>query len=323
MKFKLNVVKYRWVWMILSACLLLPGIIAMIYSTITYPTHTPLKVGIDFTGGTISQFAIPEKVSVTDKNQLTILRSGLEKANIENPYVQILGASSNDESMETIISIRTKFIDKNSDDLNTIKGVIQKSFPDAQLVSVSSVGPTLGTELLKNSMIALTLAFLGIIAYLTIRFRFDYALAAFLGLLHDTLFVLGVFSILGLVFNVQVDGLFITAILTVIGFSINDTIVTFDRIRENIRYYSKKMSFSEIVDASVNQTLARSINTSTTTGLTLLALYVFGGVTTKDFVLAMLLGVIVGTYSSIFFCSMLLDWWNNRKAAPKAVGAQA
>lgn len=323
MKIKLNVVKYRWLWMILSACLLLPGIIAMIYSTITYPTHTPLKVGIDFTGGTISQFAIPEKVSVTDKNQLTILRSGLEKANIENPYVQILGASSNDESMETIISIRTKFIDKDSDDLNTIKGVIQQSFPEAQLVSVSSVGPTLGTELLKNSMIALTLAFLGIIAYLTIRFRFDYALAAFLGLLHDTLFVLGVFSILGLVFNVQVDGLFITAILTVIGFSINDTIVTFDRIRENIRYYSKKMTFSEIVDASVNQTLARSINTSTTTGLTLLALYVFGGVTTKDFVLAMLLGVIVGTYSSIFFCSMLLDWWNNRKAAPKAVGVQA
>lgn len=323
MKFKLNVVKYRWLWMILSACLLLPGIIAMIYSMITYPTHTPLKVGIDFTGGTISQFAVPEKVSVTDKNQLTILRSGLEKANIENPYVQILGASSNDESMETIISIRTKFIDKDSDDLNTIKGVIQQSFPEAQLVSVSSVGPTLGTELLKNSMIALTLAFLGIIAYLTIRFRFDYALAAFLGLLHDTLFVLGVFSILGLVFNVQVDGLFITSILTVIGFSINDTIVTFDRIRENIRYYSKKMTFSEIVDASVNQTLARSINTSATTGLTLLALYVFGGVTTKDFVLAMLLGVIVGTYSSIFFCSMLLDWWNNRKSTPKAVGAQA
>jgi len=321
MKFKLNVVKYRWLWMILSACLLLPGIIAMIYSTITYPTHTPLKVGIDFTGGTISQFAIPEKVSVTDKNQLTILRSGLEKANIENPYVQILGASSNDESMETIISIRTKFIDKNSDDLNKIKGVIQTSFPEAQLVSVSSVGPTLGTELLKNSMIAVTLAFLGIIAYLTIRFRFDYALAAFLGLLHDTLFVLGVFSILGLVFNVQVDGLFITAILTVIGFSINDTIVTFDRIRENIRYYSKKMSFSEIVDASVNQTIARSINTSTTTGLTLLALYVFGGVTTKDFVLAMLLGVIIGTYSSIFFCSMLLDWWNNRKKVSATVGA--
>ncbi|MBO7672678.1 protein translocase subunit SecF [bacterium] len=321
MKIKLNVVKYRWLWMILSTCLLLPGIIAMIYSTITYPTHTPLKVGIDFTGGTISQFAIPEKISVTDKNQLTILRSGLEKANIENPYVQILGASSNDESMETIISIRTKFIDKDSDDLNTIKGVIQSNFPDAQLVSVSSVGPTLGTELLKNSMIAVTLAFLGIIAYLTIRFRFDYALAAFLGLLHDTLFVLGIFSILGLALNVQVDGLFITAILTVIGFSINDTIVTFDRIRENIRYYSKKMSFSEIVDASVNQTIARSINTSTTTGLTLLALYVFGGVTTKDFVLAMLLGVIIGTYSSIFFCSMLLDWWNNRKTAPSTVGA--
>ena len=163
---------------------------------------------------------------------------------------------------------------------------------------------------------------MGIVIYLSIRFRFDYALAALLGVAHDTVFVMGVFSILGLLFNVQVDGLFITAILTVIGFSVHDTIVTFDRIRENLRYYSKKMTFGEIVDASVNQTLARSINTSLTTGLTLLALYLFGGVTTKDFVLAMLLGILIGTYSSIFFCSMLIDFWNEKKdVKPKALNA--
>ncbi len=124
---------------------------------------------------------------------------------------------------------------------------------------------------------------------------------------------MGVFSILGLLFNVQIDGLFITAVLTVIGFSVHDTIVTFDRIRENLRYYSKKMTFGEIVDASVNQTLARSINTSLTTLITLLALYFFGGVTTKDFVLAMILGIAIGTYSSIFFCSMLIEFWNDKK----------
>ena len=124
---------------------------------------------------------------------------------------------------------------------------------------------------------------------------------------------------MGLLYNVQIDGLFITAILTVIGFSVHDTIVVFDRIRENLRYYSKKMSFGEIVDASVNQTLTRSINTSLTTLITLLALYFFGGVTTKDFVLAMILGITIGTYSSIFFCSMLVDFWmiKNRLKQPK------
>ena len=125
------------------------------------------------------------------------------------------------------------------------------------------------------------------------------------------------FSILGLVYNVQIDGLFVTAILTVIGFSVHDTIVVFDRIRENLRYYSKKMSFGEIVDQSVNQTIARSINTSITTLITLSALYLFGGVTTRDFVLAMILGIIIGTYSSIFFCSMLVDFWNDKQTAVK------
>ena len=136
--------------------------------------------------------------------------------------------------------------------------------------------------------------------------------------MHDVIFVCGVFSILGLLYNVQIDGLFITAVLTVIGFSVHDTIVVFDRIRENLRYYSKKMSFGEIVDASVNQTLTRSINTSLTTLITLLALYFWGGVTTKDFVLAMILGITIGTYSSIFFCSMLVDFWNDKQQTKTA-----
>ena len=119
----------------------------------------------------------------------------------------------------------------------------------------------------------------------------------------------------------RIDGLFITAILTVIGFSVHDTIVVFDRIRENLRYYSKKMSFGDIVDASVNQTLTRSLNTSLTTLITLLALYFWGGVTTRDFVLAMILGIIIGTYSSIFFCSMLVDFWNDRQQKAKQIAA--
>ena len=136
-------------------------------------------------------------------------------------------------------------------------------------------------------------------------------------MVHDTVFVLGVFSLLGLVYNVQIDALFVTAILTVIGFSVHDTIVVFDRVRENLKYYGKKMSFGEIMNSSINQTLARSINTSLTTLITLAALYFFGGVTTKDFVLAMILGIFIGTYSSIFFCSTLVDIWEDKKNSAK------
>lgn len=314
-KHLVHIVKFRWWWMALTTLLLVPGIIAMIYSSVTYPNHAPLKVGIDYTGGTILQYGIVEKVT---NNDLTKIRETLEEKGIENPYLQILNVNSDQQKntaseIQSIISVRTKFIDKNSTDGDKITEVMQQQYANPELMSVSSVGPTMGKELFKNSLIAVTLAFLGIVAYLSFRFRFDYALAAILGVLHDVLFVVGIFSILGLLYNVQIDGLFITAILTVIGFSVHDTIVVFDRIRENLRYYSKKMSFGEIVDASVNQTLTRSINTSFTTLITLLALYFFGGVTTRDFVLAMILGIIIGTYSSIFFCSMLVDFWNDKQ----------
>lgn len=320
-KHLVHIVKFRWWWMALTTLLLVPGIIAMIYSSVTYPNHAPLKVGIDYTGGTILQYGIVEKVT---NNDLAKIRETLEEKGIENPYLQILNVNSDQQKntaseIQSIISVRTKFIDKDSTDGDKITEVMQEQYSNPELMSVSSVGPTMGKELFKNSLIAVTLAFLGIVAYLSFRFRFDYALAAILGVLHDVLFVVGVFSILGLVYNVQIDGLFITAILTVIGFSVHDTIVVFDRIRENLRYYSKKMSFGEIVDASVNQTLTRSINTSFTTLITLLALYFFGGVTTRDFVLAMILGIIIGTYSSIFFCSMLVDFWNDKQQKKDAV----
>lgn len=322
-KHKVHVVKYRWLWMILTVILLIPGIVALIYSSITYENHAPLKVGIDYTGGTILQYGIVEKVENSD---LTVIREGLEKEGIENPYIQVLNVNNEQQDktkaeIQSIISVRTKFIDKDSTDGDKITSVMNSQYDNPELMSVSSVGPTMGKELFKNSLIAMTLAFLGIVAYLSFRFRFDYALAAILGVFHDVIFVVGVFSILGLVYNVQIDGLFITAILTVIGFSVHDTIVVFDRIRENLRYYSKKMTFGEIVDASVNQTLTRSINTSFTTLLTLLALYFWGGVTTRDFVLAMILGIVIGTYSSIFFCSMLIDFWNDKqqKKDPLAV----
>lgn len=317
-KHLIDIVKYRFWWFALSALLVLPGVVAMIYSSITYPDHAPLRVGIDYTGGTILQYSVDKKVN---NDEMTLTREKLVTAGVENPFLQIINvnpASAKTNNIKSIISIRTKFIgEKDSKDLSKVSNVIKSEYPNSDLIQVSSIGPTLGAELLKNSLFALALASLGIVIYLSIRFQLDFAIAAIISLLHDALFVLGAFSILGLFFNVEIDGLFVTAILTVIGFSSHDTIVVFDRIRENLRYYSKKMSFGEIVNVSVNQTFVRSINTSMTTLITLLALYFFGGVTTKDFVLAMILGIAIGTYSSIFFASMLIDVWREHKASKK------
>ncbi|MCQ2743992.1 MAG: protein translocase subunit SecF [bacterium] len=319
MKIKLDIVKYRWLCLCISAILLLPGICSMVYSMIVYDTHTPIRVGIDYTGGTTLQYSVQEAIT---NERLSAVRKGLESKGIENPSLQIINVNAaNDDNLRAILAVRTKFIDEQSKDLESINSVMKSEFKSPELVQVASVGPTLGKELFKNSLIALSLALLGIIAYLTFRFQFDYALSAILGLVHDTIFVLGVFSILGLVYEVQVDALFVTALLTVIGFSVHDTIVVFDRVRENLKYYSKKMTFSEIMNGSINQTFTRSINTSLTTLITLAALYFFGGVTTKDFVLAMMLGILIGTYSSIFFCSTLVDIWEDRELSTKAVSA--
>lgn len=308
---KLNIVKYRFLFLCISAILLLPCVGAMIYSSIATPNHTPVKVSIDYTGGTILQYGINSTVT---SDELGTLRKKLSDSGIKEPELQIINVNSNANSdIKSLISIRTPFIEAGSNVDKQITSTVQSEFKNARLDQISSVGPTLGKELFANSLFALGLALLGIIAYLTLRFQFDYALAAILGLVHDVIFVCGTFSILGLVCGVEVDALFVTAVLTVIGFSVHDTIVVFDRVRENLRYYSKKMSFGEIVNFSVNQTLARSINTSLTTLLTLFALYFFGGVTTKNFVLAMILGIAIGTYSSIFFCTVLVDIWEEKK----------
>lgn len=317
-KHLIDIVKYRFWWFALSAVLIVPGIVAMIYSSMTYPNHAPLKVGIDYTGGTILQYSVDKSVS---NDEIGKIREKLEASGIENPFLQIINvnaAKAENSKIRSIISVRTKFIgEKDTKELNNVSNVVSGEYPNSQLIQVSSIGPTLGAELFKNALFAVALASLGIIIYLTVRFQLDFAIAAILALFHDALFVIGCFSIFGLLFNVQIDSLFVTAILTVIGFSVHDTIVVFDRIRENLRYYSKKMSFGEIVNVSVNQTLVRSINTSLTALITLLALYFFGGVTTKDFVLAMILGIAIGTYSSIFFASMAIDVWRERKGGKK------
>ena len=191
--------------------------------------------------------------------------------------------------------------------------------------SLTTVGPLIGSELIRSSIILIAVGELFILAYLWVRFGFRFGTAAIIALLHDVIVVIGIFAILGYFFALEFDALFVTALLTIIGFSVHDTIVVFDRIRENrIRHAGEP--FGAIVNHSILQTLGRSINTSLTVVVTLAALYLMGPITIRTFTLALLLGVVSGTYSSIFNASQLLvswyEWDANRKARPASAGRQ-
>jgi preprotein translocase subunit SecF len=184
---------------------------------------------------------------------------------------------------------------------------------------VSTVGPLIGSELVRSSIILIAVGELFILAYLWVRFGFRFGTAAMLALLHDVIVVVGFFAILGYFFDVEFDALFVTALLTIIGFSVHDTIVVFDRIRENrIRHAGEP--FGAIVNHSILQTMGRSIITSVTVAVTLAALLVLGPPTIRTFTLALLLGVVSGTYSSIFNASQLLVTWHEWDAKRKAAG---
>ena len=180
-----------------------------------------------------------------------------------------------------------------------------------QKTKIDTVGPTIGRQLLTTGLLALAVSFLGIIIYLTFRFQFDYAFFALVALFHDILMTVGIFSILGLVLGLEADSLFIVALLTISGFSVQDTVVIYDRVRENIKLHPD-LPIEQIVDDSVTQSLSRSINTVFATLLTLFSLFLFGGETLKNFALTLIIGFTMGAYSSIFIASALLAWWRVR-----------
>ncbi|GBF23206.1 preprotein translocase subunit SecF [Candidatus Gastranaerophilus sp. (ex Termes propinquus)] len=314
-KLLFSVLKHSKLWLFISALFLIPSILAIIYSCIVNPNHAPLKLGIDFTGGTVLQYSVEQKLDIKDVQNV---REKLVAQGVHNPLVQSIEGPSGD-----IISIKMPFIEQEDGETSLkVDSALAEALKNPELIQTNSVGPTLGAELLKNSLSAVVLAFLGIVVYISFRFQYEYAAVTLLTIVHNLIILIGVFSIFSILFNMYMDSLFITAVLTSIGYSVHDTIVVFDRIRENNRFLAKKYSFAQIVDASVSQTFARSMNTSFTLVLVLLALYFFGGTTTKDFVLAMLLGVIVGTYSSIFFGSVVLNYVMTKRQ-PKVVEAEA
>ncbi|WGT67324.1 protein translocase subunit SecF [cyanobacterium endosymbiont of Epithemia clementina EcSB] len=299
---KLHIIKWERLWWSVSALFILGGIIAMVISYSTF--NSPVRPGIDFIGGTRLQLQLAcmaegtcDQSIDTGKVREILVQQGL------NGSIQVLE--------KNILSIRSKNLDV--DQRTQLQQILNEKIGqfDPDTVQIDTVGPTVGQELFKSGILALLVAFLGIIVYLTIRFQFDYAFFAIIALFHDVLITVGIFAVLGLITEIEVDSLSLVALLTIIGFSVNDTVVIYDRIRDNIEK-QPDISINEVVEISVNQSLARSINTSVTTILPLLAIFLFGGETLKYFSLALIIGFVAGAYSSIFIASTLLAWWRNR-----------
>ena len=287
---------YRKYWYALSLAVLAPGLIALLL-------WGP-NLGIDFTGGTLWEIQFEESVTTED------VRDILAVNGFEGTTVQL---SSSSDGTDDIAIIRMPELGQLSPEKKAIEADFESQFGPFEELQISTVGSSVSSEISQKAVIAVIVASIGILLYIAFAFRNTqnpllYGLAALVAMLHDVLLVLGVFAILGHFFDVEVDALFVTAILTVIGFSVHDTIVVFDRIRENLAKHVDP-SFEGVVNYSLAQTIVRSLNTSLTVVLTLLALYLFGGESTKTFVLAMLIGVVSGTYSSIFNASQLLVSW--------------
>lgn len=294
-----NIIKTRKIWFSISGVFMLISIIALLTSG--------LKLGIDFTGGSLLEIKYEN-----NRPSISQIEESLGQVNIHNIKVQ--------PSDDNIFLIRFENVDEDKHQI--ILNQLTTTATDSGLVEeqrFESIGPTIGAELKSKSIEAIVIVLIFIVVYIAYAFRhvskpvasWKYGLAAIVALVHDILIITGIFAILGYLLGVEVDSLFVTALLTILGFSVHDTIVTFDRIRENL-FKIHNQSFEDIVNLSVNQTIVRSINTSFTTLLVLLAIYIFGGQSIKYFVLALMLGLIIGTYSSIFIASPLLVWWNKK-----------
>jgi len=283
----MHLMRYKIWFFIASTLIIIPGLVFIFMGG--------LKFGIDFTGGALLEYKFAGPVA---KDQL-------------ESYGQVV------ESGQNTYLIRTSVV--SHEKLQELKKQISDQFGSFEVRREENVGPLIGKELEQKAAIALVISWVMIVLYITFAFRkvpkpassFRFGVAAIVSLIHDALVVIGAFAIFGYYFHVEIDTLFVTALLTVIGFSVHDTIVVFDRVRENLpKHLSKK--FETVVDISITQTLARSLNTSLTVVFVLTALLLFGGETIKWFVVALLIGIISGTYSSIFNAAALLSWWEEK-----------
>lgn len=262
-----------------------------------------LKPGLDFVGGTLLELQFNKPVTIV---QVKKVLTDTDEKLFRDAQVQ---------PTDIFMSIKAKSIDNKQQVL--LFDNLKKNLGEFTTRRVEVVGPTIGSELFTNSMLGFGLVITGIIMYLSFQFKYDYAICAIIALIHDVVFLVGTYALFGKFFGTEVDSLFVTAVLTVAGFSVHDTIVVYDRIRENSKKAKRGTPIAEIADISLNQTMRRSINTSMTILITLAFLYFLGGETIKDFTLAMLIGITAGTYSSIFIASPLLVVWRQMEEKSK------
>ena len=288
----------RFWFFIISLLIIAPGIVFLILAP-------GLRPGIDFTGGSSMTLRFSDESNINQQEvryQLTTL--GYQEATVQN-----LGENSffirtkelNEEDKDNLVTNMTTSLDEGAE--NVLQGF-------------DLVSPVVAQETVMNALWAILAAAVGIFIYIWWAFRnvpspFRYGLAAIVALIHDTIIVIGIFAILGELMQTEVNTMFLIALLTVIGYSVNDTIVVFDRIRENVLIYSNR-PFPEIVNLSISETIGRSLNTSFTLVITLIALILFGGATIREFLFVLLIGVVAGTYSSIAIASQVLVSWDQR-----------
>ena len=284
----MNFVGKRKICYVISLVVIIAGIISMFVQG--------LNLGIDFAGGTVIQASFNEEVEISD------VREAINDLNIGTNRIQELDDGS--------FQIKTLYMDQDAQD--EFVSQLDQALGGCTLLRSETVGASVGSELLKSGLIALFVAIVLMIGYITWRFEWRFALAGIVALFHDVLVTLAVFSI----FQLEVESYFVAAILTIFGYSINNTIVIFDRIRENV-VRVKKDALAGVVNQSIKQSLTRTINTSVTTLILLFALVLFGGQTTRIFVLAMIIGIVAGTYSSIFVAPSL--WHDLRMKSKKKV----
>jgi preprotein translocase subunit SecF len=277
MKLNFEIVKRRKIWYLLSLFIIIPGIISLFIQG--------LNLGIDFEGGNLMQIKFTQEVSSSEVRDVFSqhVEEGFSVQETEDNNDLVRTAVMSEEQNQAIIADLTSQLGEN------------------EVLRNEHVGPVIGKELTLNALYALVIASVLMVIYITFRFEFRFAIAAIIALLHDVFVILGVFSFLQL----EVDSSFVAAVLTIVGYSINDTIVIFDRIRENLNITRKIEDITKLVNESLMQTLARSINTVLTTLFPLVALLLFGGVTIKTFALALFIGIVSGCYSSIFIASSI------------------
>lgn len=299
----MNIIAKRRLWYAISLIIIIPGTISLFTNG--------LKLGIDFRGGQL--------LEVQGEVSAEVVRPMTDALELKD--VTVISSSGN-----TLIRYRSEGDAKQTQEARTdLSSELEQE--GHKEVRYETVGPSVSEDITRKALISIVLVSAAIVLYIAFAFRnvpppmnsWNFGVTAIIAMLHDAFLLLGVFSLLGVFFGVEIDALFVTALLTVIGFSVHDTIVVFDRIRENLR--RERDSFETIVNNSILETLARSLNTSLTVLLTLLALYLFGGESIKMFVLALLIGIASGTYSSIFNASPMLVTWHRFKqgrAAKKA-----